>query len=191
MIITLEQLEQITGATEIRLKPFIATLNDGMATSKINTPYRIAAFIAQVSHESGAFRYTKEIASGEAYEGRNDLGNYQAGDGVRFKGRGLIQITGRNNYIQISEDLGTDFINHPERLEEPSWAAISACWFWDWKELNKICDKREDWSVVIKGKVYDKFMYLTRRINGGLNGYPDRVKYFNRAAAIFGLNPLK
>lgn len=191
MIITLEQLQQITGATEIRLKPFIDTLNEGMATSKINTPYRIAAFIAQVSHESGAFRYTKEIASGEAYEGRNDLGNYQAGDGVRFKGRGLIQITGRNNYIQISEDLGTDFINHPERLEEPSWAAISACWFWDWKELNKICDKPEDWSVVIKGKVYDKFMYLTRRINGGLNGYPDRVKYFNRAAAIFGLNPLK
>ena len=191
MIITLEKLQQITGATEIRLKPFIGPLNEGMATSKINTPYRIAAFIAQVSHESGAFRYTKEIASGEAYEGRNDLGNYQAGDGVRFKGRGLIQVTGRNNYIQISEDLAVDFINHPEKLEEPSWAAISACWFWSWKGLNAICDKPDDWFVTIKGKAYDKFMFLTRRINGGLNGYPDRVKYFNRAASIFGLNPLK
>ena len=70
-------------------------------------------------HESGSFRYTKEIASGKAYEWRKDLGNVQAGDGVRFKGRGLIQLTGRANYALASNALGVDFVSRPELIEQP------------------------------------------------------------------------
>jgi len=82
--------------------------------------------------------YNKEIASGAAYEYRKDLGNIYPGDGVKFKGRGLIQITGRSNYTAAAKALGIDCINHPELLEQPEWAVKSACWWWENKGLNEI-----------------------------------------------------
>lgn len=138
--------------------PFV---QKGLDQYKINTPRRIAAFFAQIAHESASLHYSQEIASGAAYEGREDLGNTVPGDGVKFKGRGLIQITGRNNYTAISIPFYTNFTEHPEKLEQPEFAFLSACWFWDVKNLNRFAD-------------VDGFENITRRINGGLNGIEER-----------------
>jgi putative chitinase len=136
-----------------------------------DTPIREAAFVAQVAHESGSFRYTKEIASGEAYEGRADLGNTEPGDGVRFKGRGYIQVTGRANYKACGEALGLDLIEHPELLEDITNACRSAAWFWYIKGLNQLGDKGD-------------FLGITKRINGGTNGWKERMAFFDRAKLL-------
>ena len=169
MIVTLDQLGLVCiYAKPRRLEPFIEPLNAGMTRFKIDTPKRAAAFIAQLAHESGEFRYVREIASGEAYEGRADLGNTEPGDGRRFRGRGLIQITGRGNYTACGAALGINLLARPELLEQSSHAAISAAWFWHWKELNDLADK-------------DDFRKITRKINGGLTHFSQRVKYWERA----------
>lgn len=129
---------------------------------------QVRYFLAQLAHESGGLVYTKELASGKAYEGRKDLGNVKAGDGIRFKGRGYIQITGRANYTALAKDLGIDCVNHPEMLEQPHWALMSALWFWKTKHLNKYADK-------------DDFTGLTRAINGGTNGMADRLAWLKKA----------
>src|SRR6478736_7421705 len=99
MNLTKDDLKRIMPlASASALDRFCEPINSTLPKYLINTPTRIAAFLAQIAHESGQFRYVKELASGEAYEGRKDLGNTQPGDGKKFKGRGLIQITGRNNY---------------------------------------------------------------------------------------------
>lgn len=138
---------------------------------EINTSARENAFLAQVAHESGEFRYLKEIASGSAYEGRVDLGNTEQGDGIKYKGRGLIQITGRANYQLISNDFSVDFIGSPELLETPEYATRSAGWFWDRKKLNRLADIGD-------------FVTITKRINGGTNGLIDREMYWNKAKII-------
>lgn len=132
---------------------------------------REAAFIAQIAHESGSLRYVEEIASGEAYEGRTSLGNTQPGDGKRFKGRGLIQITGRTNYGLVSKALGYDFVKTPEALELPGPACFSAAWFWQDRGLNRLAD-------------IEAFEKITRKINGGVNGMEDRVKHWETAKAV-------
>lgn len=144
---------------------------------EVNTPLRIAAFLAQVIHESGGFRYTREIASGNAYEGRKDLGNIFPGDGGRFKGRGLIQITGRNNYAALSKDLtGKEdtFLKNPDLLAIYPYAMTSAFWFWNSRNLNKYAD-------------IQYFETITRRINGGLNGFAERIEIYNKINKDFGL----
>lgn len=149
-------------------------LNAAMRSYGISeTPLREAAFIAQIAHESGSFRYTQEIASGEAYEGRTDLGNVERGDGVRFKGRGYIQITGRANYKACGEALGLDLIEHPELLETTANACRSAAWFWYMKGLNELADKGD-------------FLAITKRINGGTNGWKERMAFFDRAKQVLG-----
>lgn len=168
-MILLEDLQAICPRTKSgRLSVFVDPLNEGMAEFNINTPEREAAFLAQVAHESGGFVYVREIASGAAYEGRADLGNTESGDGERFRGRGLIQITGRANYNDCGTALGLDLLAVPELLETPRNAARSAAWFWNEHGLNELADKGE-------------FKTITRRINGGLNGYGDRLTYWNRA----------
>lgn len=147
------------------IQKFGVKLIEAMEKYEINTPRRQAAFLAQLAHESGSFRYVEEIASGEAYEGRKDLGNTEPGDGKRFKGRGLIQITGRNNYKDVSEELNYDFISKPEDLELPGPATFSAAWFWWSRHLNRLAD-------------IDAFEKITRRINGGINGLEDRLKHY-------------
>jgi putative chitinase len=124
-------------------------------------PLRFAHFFAQLGHESGGFRYMEEIASGQAYEGRADLGNVQPGDGRRYKGRGPIQLTGRANYREYGRRLGIDFEAHPEIAALPSIGMMTACTYWTVKGLNALADA-------------DDVDAITRRINGGTNGLDDR-----------------
>ena len=139
MKITNEFLKEVMPqSTEANRQKYLEWLNYFMPIYKIDSAKQVAAFIAQIGHESGQLKYSEEIASGKAYEGRKDLGNTQQGDGVRFKGRGLIQITGRFNYIQLSKDLGEDFIKNPELLSTPKYAVQSACWFWNKNKLNDL-----------------------------------------------------
>ncbi|HEX8258426.1 MAG TPA: glycoside hydrolase family 19 protein, partial [Allosphingosinicella sp.] len=126
------------------------------------TPLRFAHFLAQLGHESGGFRYMEEIASGEAYEGRRDLGNVQPGDGRRFKGRGPIQLTGRANYREFGRRVGIDLEGHPEIAALPSIGMLTACTYWTVKGLNALADR-------------DDLDGITRRINGGTNGLADRA----------------
>lgn len=140
----------------------------------IDTHRRQAAFLAQICHESGSLRYTKEIADGTSYNGRVDLGNTQPGDGPRYKGRGLLQITGRSNYRDCGAGLGLDLVSHPELLEQPEGACRSAGWFWKSRGLNQFADG-------------DLFGALTRRINGGFNGLDDRIIHWLRIRRCLGL----
>lgn len=159
------------------IKKFLTPLNLTMDKYEINTPKRQAAFLAQLAHESGSLKYVEEIATGHAYEGRKDLGNIQPGDGVRFKGRGLIQITGRSNYEYLSKALNYDFIADPESLEKPGAAAMSAGWFWTLKKLNDLADK-------------DDFKKITKLINGGYNGLKDRAEHWYRCQKALGIQQI-
>lgn len=171
---TLEELKKIIPYAGPKAGDFLGPLNEAMARYEINTPARQAAFLAQIAHESGSFKYVRELASGKAYEGRKDLGNTKPGDGVRFKGRGLIQITGRANYRECSIALFGDpgiLIDHPEMLETVTCACDSAAWFWSSRKLNEMADE-------------GSFRAITRAINGGYNGYADRLAYFQRATQV-------
>jgi putative chitinase len=139
----------------------------------IDTPLRQAAFVAQIAHESGSLRYVRELASGAAYEGRGDLGNTQPGDGIKFKGRGLIQITGRSNYRACSVALFGDerLLQTPALLENMAPACRSAAWFWKTHGLNQWADAED-------------FTRITRIINGGVNGLADRLAFYVRAKGI-------
>lgn len=170
-MITLDQLQKIMPLAGPRAGVFLAPLNAAMAEFHINTPARMAAFLAQIAHESGSLRYVRELASGEAYEGRRSLGNTHPGDGVRFKGRGLIQITGRNNYDECGGCLGVNLLAAPELLETPPLACRSAAWFWATRCLNDLADHGE-------------FERITRRINGGLNGYAERLEFYKLAKEV-------
>jgi putative chitinase len=174
-MITKEVLQAcIPLATKTNIDKFLQPINDTLVKFKIDTPKRIAAFLSQLAHESGSLRYVAEIASGVAYEGRKDLGNINPGDGVKFKGRGLIQITGRANYEAVGAALQYDFISHPEDLEKAGAAALSAGWFWNTRNLNQYADFGDEQS----------FLVISKRINGvnkatGLpNGWDDRLHRF-------------
>lgn len=167
----LEQLRSIYTHSGERCDVFIYPLNAAMDEFEINTPLRQSAFIAQVGHESGELRYVKELATGKAYEGRRDLGNVKEGDGPRFKGRGLIQITGRYNYRKISIALDLDCEMRPELLESRDNACRSAAWFWSVNGLNELADKED-------------FVRITKRINGGTNGLEDRQRLYELAKAV-------
>ena len=137
--------------------------------AKLTTDLRLAHFLAQLAHESDGFHTTEEYASGSEYEGRvKNLGNTQAGDGKRFKGRGLIQVTGRANARRMSRALGQDFERYPELLRRFPWAADTAAIYWDDHRLNDYAD-------------VDNILTITRRINGGLNGLSDRKLFLARA----------
>lgn len=176
MEITQQQLLGIMPNARARVATFLPYLNRYMARYGINNRMRICHFLAQIAHESGELRYTRELASGAEYDtGRKAkmLGNTpeKDGDGQRYKGRGLIQITGRGNYKQISDATGIDFYNHPDGLELPQWATMSACWWWQNRGLNAMADR-------------DEFTNITKRINGGTNGLQDRLKYLARAKKV-------
>lgn len=142
MELTNDQLKKIyPNSSQANRDKYLPYLNKYMGEYEINSSVRVAAFLAQIGHESAQLRYVEEIASGAAYEGRKDLGNTQKGDGVKYKGRGLIQITGRANYQEISKAFGIDFISNPELLSTPEYAVKSACWWWYNKKLNTLADK--------------------------------------------------
>ncbi len=171
MDIKKSELARIFPYAKAKVDVFLDPLNKAMEEFEINTPKRQAAFIAQIGHESGQLRYVKELASGLAYEKRTDLGNVKDGDGIRYKGRGLIQITGRSNYEQIAHDLGINCVEIPELLETPVNAARVSGWFWKRRGLNDLADKCD-------------FTTITKRINGGLNGAEDRLKLYNVALGV-------
>ena len=172
MPISKQQLLQILPNAGQSAGVFVAVLNTAMVHYQIIGPKRVAAFIAQIGHESGQLKYVKEIwgptAAQAKYEGRKDLGNTVAGDGSKYRGRGLIQITGRANYMTCGEGLGLDLIKQPELLEKPQHACMSAAWFWATKGLSTLAD----------AGLFDK---ITQRINGGQNGAADRQVLYARA----------
>ncbi|GBO52772.1 phage endolysin [Pseudanabaena sp. lw0831] len=173
--ITQEQLSAIAPYSQRdRLEKLLPHLNTTMQRYAITTPLRKAHFLAQVGHESDGFNTNEEYASGADYEGRRDLGNTQAGDGVRFKGRGLIQVTGRANYADCGRALAVDLINNPRRLGDFDLACLSAGWYWDTRKLNNHADR-------------DDILTITKIINGGTNGLADRQSYLARAKRVFGI----
>ena len=162
MAITLDILvKAMPGCLAANAQKFLAGFNQAIVTYDLSTPLRVAHFLAQTGHESGSLKYVKELADGSAYEGRKDLGNTEPGDGKKFKGRGLIQITGRSNYKQYGDAVGVDLLTNPILLEKPPYVVDSAGWFWKKRNLNSFAD-------------LDDIEHITRRINGGLNGLPDR-----------------
>ena len=169
--LTLAQLVAIMPYARPRAATFIAPLNAAMLEFGITTPARQASFLSQVGHESGSLAYLRELASGVAYEGRRDLGNTWPGDGVRYKGRGLIQITGRANYAACGKALGLDLLARPELLEQIVNACRSAGWFWQANGLNALADAGDQVRV-------------TRRVNGGTNGLTERLALFAAAQRV-------
>ena len=183
-LISAAQLEHImrspsiaTATTRRLVMRYHGAINLALHRYEIDTPVRIAAFLAQVGHESARLLYAREIwgptAAQQRYEGRSDLGNIQRGDGKRYMGRGLIQITGRANYQQVSDALGVDFVSKPELLESTLYAALSAGWYWDSRRLNRWADSGD-------------FERITRRINGGVNGLEDRYALLEAAREAVG-----
>lgn len=177
-MITADELRAIMPHAGARADTFCEPLRQAMQEFEIDTPARMAAFLAQIAHESGSLRYVREIASGQAYDVGAlavRLGNTPEDDddGERYKGRGLIQITGTDNYRQCGAALQLDLLAHPELLEEPLNACRSAAWFWKSRGLNELADRGD-------------FKLITKRINGGYNGYQDRLAYYSRAQQVLG-----
>lgn len=181
MNITEKQLQQIFPNAREQAGIFVSVLNDAMGRREINTRQRQAAFLAQIGHESGQLRYVRERGS-DQYLSRYDtgalarlLGNTPEadGDGQRYRGRGLIQITGRRNYLKCSLALFEDLrlLKQPELLEQPQWAAESAAWYWWANGLNVLADQ-------------DDFTGISRRINGGTNGLEARIELWIWARAV-------
>ncbi|WP_440090158.1 glycoside hydrolase family 19 protein [Pseudomonas fragariae (ex Marin et al. 2024)] len=179
MPITAQQLLKILPNAGQKVGVFVPALNTAMGKYQIITRERIAAFIAQVGHESGQLRYVRELG-GREYLSKYDTGKLAErlgntpeadGDGQFYRGRGLIQVTGRANYAECGEALGLDLINHPELLEQPEHAAMSAAWYWGSRGLNSLADKGD-------------FLAITKRINGGTNGLADRQALYDRALKV-------
>jgi putative chitinase len=181
-MITYAQLRAIMPHAPAGLQRFVQPLNDAMEEFEINTPARQAAFLAQLAHESGSFRYMEEIASGAAYEGRRDLGNHEqeaidaaaahgTTPGKFYKGHGPIQVTGYYNHRDCGMALDLDLINEPTLLTDPVHGCRAAAWFWRSRGLNEMADLGRQETI-------------TRRINGGLNGYSERMAYLDRATEI-------
>ena len=186
MQITENNLIDIMPNARSQAGVFVSALNTAMTRRRIDTPKRIAAFLAQVGHESGQLRYVRELGNNQ-YLSKYDTGTLALrlgntpeadGDGQKYRGRGLIQITGRSNYRQCSVGLFGDerLLSLPELLEQPQWASESAAWFWEQKGLNALADR-------------DEFNTITRRINGGLNGLQDRLDIWARARAVLCQSP--
>ena len=196
---TVMQLKAAACTTAANAQKFLPYISDTCSKYGISSPVRQLCFLAQVSHESGGFFYTEELASGSAYEGRaRRLGNIHPGDGPRYKGRGLIQITGRNNYTLIGEAFGIDLVNNPDLLggknitacspDQLRYAALSAGWFWNKTSLNLIADKISLQQAIDEGTNLDSFKEITRRINGGYNGLPDRLHRYKEGMSQYILN---
>lgn len=160
-----EVAPRFSGTLAARQDAIITAVGEVLAATlesyRIDSRLRIAHFLGQTCHESAGFRTTEEFASGERYEGRADLGNTQRGDGPRYKGRGLLQLTGRANYRELGRILQLDLENDPERAAEPVLSLTIACEYWKKRNINAACDR-------------DDIIEVTRLVNGGLNGLDDR-----------------
>lgn len=170
----LEVAPVFSGAKKARQAEIVGAISGSFAqvldSYAINSYLRIAHFMGQVTHECAGFRTTEEFASGAAYEGRKDLGNVHKGDGRKYKGRGLIQLTGRFNYTAMADTLGLPLVDRPEMAAEPLLSLTIACEYWKSRKIN---DPADD----------DDLVRVTRKVNGGTNGLADRSLYLGRAKA--------
>ena len=182
-MVTDSQLQEIMpNLPAAKREQYLPFLNRAMEIYEIDTPLREAAFLAQVAHESGEFRYMEEIwgptSAQLRYEPPSDLatrlGNIDPGDGERYKGRGVIQLTGRANYQKYGDLIGVDLVDTPTLASNPQIAFTVAGLYWQTNGLNELADEGD-------------FETITRRINGGLNGYDNRVKYYERALNALGV----
>lgn len=175
-MITLTELRAVMPRLPLhKAQYYLPFLQKAMEEFEINTYLREASFLAQIAHESGEFRWMEELASGHAYEGRKDLGNVRPGDGKRYKGRGVIQLTGRANYQKYGKMLNLPLEEQPELAATPVVAFRVAALFWKSHGLNEMADNR-------------RFNEITRRINGGFNGLEDRKRYYERALLALSRN---
>ena len=188
-----------SGASKDAAEKWAEPITSAMHKFDISTPLRQSAFICQISHESGRFKYVVENLNYSAnaliaqwpnrfspitaakvarhpeqianivYAGR--MGNTEPGDGWKYRGRGLIQVTGKTNYAACGGALGLDLVNRPELLEQPQYAALSAAWFWSVNGLNTLADAGD-------------LRKITQRINGGQNGAADRAELYARALKV-------
>jgi putative chitinase len=178
MTITASDIREMSRTAAAQIVQGIVDNQQFIAQGGIDTPLRLCHFMAQLAHESAHFGVTREFASGAAYEGRRDLGNTQPGDGRRYRGRGLIQTTGRANYKEARDDIRSiipdapDFEADPVRLEEFPWALLSGISYWRRRNINRHADR-------------DDVVAVTRAINGGQNGLDDRKRYLRKAKAIW------
>lgn len=194
--VTAAQLKKIAPTVSATaIETFLPYINRFLPQYDVTTPRRIAAFLAQVLHESGGLKYVRELwgptTQQKKYErdfnqpwnnklkktDRNVLaymlGNSEPGDGARFKGHGLIQVTGRANHLQCSKDLFNDarLIENPKLLTVPEYAVLSAFWFWKKRKLNPTAD-------------FGDVKAVTKIVNGGKNGLDERIAYFDKAIVI-------
>lgn len=184
MKLTAEMLRRIAKSTPnaTNAASLIGALDKYGSEIGVDQPHRLAQLVPQVMTESGGLKDSKEIwgptAAQKGYEGRKDLGNTQKGDGSKYRGYGLLQVTGRANVTQFynwckRQGMNPpDFIARPDLIATASWSAVSALWYWDWKNLNSMADRGDNENI-------------TRKINGGLNGYDDRISYYDRTALVF------
>jgi putative chitinase len=188
--ILVEQLVKIAGQKTALLPGLVEWINRLCPSYEIDTPQELAHFLAQACHETDHFRTLREYASGAKYESRLDLGNTQPGDGVRFKGRGIFQTTGRANYTQLGLSKGRRdlFVNQPTLLEQPEHAVWSACEYWKTRRLNDAANHADGDLLKKKyrGAVIDvppvEFISIT--INGGYNGMSERKAYYAEAKSV-------
>lgn len=166
--------------SESRYRELLPAASKALADCDCTTVDRIAMWCAQVGHESGGLQWMEELASGAAYEGRNDLGNTQPGDGVRFKGRGPIQVTGRANYAGLSQwahgqglvPTPTFFVDDPAELSSDRYGFVGVVWYWTVaRPMNSYADRGD-------------IIGATRAVNGGTNGIDDRTARWNRCRAM-------
>lgn len=199
MNLTASQLIKIYGIKPARATVWQPHLASGMEQFEINTPLRVAAFLAQIGHESNRLQYVKEIwgptAAQLSYEGSARLGNVQPGDGERFMGRCPVQITGRKNYKLLGDALGVDFVSHPQLLERVDYGALAAAWFWyagagmNLGQRAIIALKKRGMGAGVNlNDLADTgdFETITVCINGGLNGYAERCKLYAKAKEVLG-----
>lgn len=176
LAVTVERLSRLAPSANPAIVAGIAERFDRLAEEhKVTTQLRLCHFLAQAAHETDGFR-TLEEYGGPAYfiryEGRRDLGNVQAGDGVRYHGRGIFQLTGRANYRRLSEILDIDLEADPERAKEPSVSLAVAFAYWTESNINPAADA-------------DDIAQVTKLINGGRNGLAERTRYLDRAKGIW------
>ncbi len=196
IIITPEILKAIAPASrKLQLRTDLAKwMNHWFPEFGIDTPQEIRHFLAQTAHECSSYNTLREGATGEEYENRADLGNVHVGDGIKFRGRGILQVTGRANYYAMGVKAGDPgkFIALPELLETPEWGVWTACQFWISRSLNDTAN-RPDADIIptkrkIKGEIkifnYSPVEYITYRINGGQNHLAERKAFYERAKKV-------
>lgn len=173
--ITLDELTAIMPKISVTAQGYLPYMNAAMDEGLINTPLRQAAWLGQIAVESVSLRYMLELTDGSQYEGNKRLGNIYPGDGMKYKGRGPIQITGRNNYTACGTALGIDLVNHPELLERVDYGFRGSVWYWVSHGLNQLADIPD----------YHQITYL---INGGYTDWLVRLAFYNDACDVLGVN---